>query len=138
MSFLLDTNVLCEPARAQPSLRVLEWLEQNDEDRLFVSAATLAEIHHGIHRLPQGNRRRHLETWVETEFNPRFAGRIIPIEDGIAAAWGMIVAQREAAGRPISTIDAFLAATARIHGLCLVTRNEPDFRGTVSVVNPWA
>jgi toxin FitB len=68
----------------------------------------------------------------------RFEKRILPIDAAVADKWGRIVAQREALRRPIGAMDAFIAATARVHELTLATRNRADFASSVDViVNPW-
>jgi predicted nucleic acid-binding protein len=69
----------------------------------------------------------------------RFAGRVIPIDDEIATVCGDVLAERRAMGRPVEAMDACIAATARVLGLTLVTRNEADFAGSVpDILNPWS
>ena len=138
MSFLLDTNVVSEWVRPRPDTGVVAWLAEADEDRVFISVVTLAELRYGIERLTAGQRRRRLDEWLEDELPLRFEGRVLPIDAAIADAWGRLTASREARGRPIAVADAFIAATAEVHGLALVTRNVSDFEATVkAVVNPW-
>jgi toxin FitB len=138
VSFLLDTNLVSEWVKVRPNPGVLAWLSEADEDRLFLSVVTLAELRHGVERLPDGVRRRRLDAWVRDDLRARFAGRIIPVDDHTAEAWGVIVAASEAVGRPPTAMDALLAATAKVHGLSLVTRNTGDFeRLGVPLVNPW-
>lgn len=138
MSFLLDTNVVSEWTKSRPNAGVVRWLDQADEDRIFLSAGTLAELHYGIRRLADGARRKGLENWLRGQLLPRFAERILPIDDAVADAWGKLVAARERIGRPLDVIDAFIAATAEVHALTLVTRNVSDFEGTIkSLLNPW-
>jgi len=138
VTFLLDTNVVSEWTKPQPHSGVVAWLADVDEDRVFLSVVTLAEIRHGIERLPAGARKRRLDLWLRDELPLRFEGRMLPIDAVVANRWGELVARREAAGRPIGVIDAFIAATANVHGLQLVTRNEPDFQSVVEqIVNPW-
>lgn len=138
MSFLLDTNVVSEWVRPRPDAGVVVWLADADEDRVFISVVTLAELRYGIERLTAGQRRRRLDEWLKDELPLRFDGRVLPIDAAIADAWGRLTASREATGRPIAAADAFIAATAEVHGLALVTRNVSDFDGTVkAVVNPW-
>ena len=139
MSFLLDTNVVSEWVKPRPDPRVVAWLADVDEDRVFLSVVTLGEIRHGIERLPAGRRRERLDEWLREELPERFESRVLPIDVAVANAWGRIVAQRERTGRSISTIDAFIAATAEVHGLTLVTRNASDFRSSVkTLVDPWS
>jgi predicted nucleic acid-binding protein len=88
--------------------------------------------------MADGNRRRRLDTWLRDEVPLRFEGRLLPVDRAVAESWGQVVAQREAAGRPIGVMDAFIAATANVHDLKLVTRNVTDFRSAVNeIVNPW-
>jgi predicted nucleic acid-binding protein len=138
VSFLLDTNVVSEWVKARPNPGVIAWLSDADEDRVFVSVVTLAELRYGIERLAGGRRRKRLDAWLVGELPLRFEGRILSIDEVTTDAWGRVVARGEAAGRPIGIIDAFIAATAEVHGLTLVTRNVSDFEPLVSAVfNPW-
>jgi predicted nucleic acid-binding protein len=138
VSFLLDTNVVSEWVKPSPDAGVVAWLAEVDEDRVFVSVITLAELRYGIERMANGSRRRWLNQWLRDELPLRFEGRILSIDGAIADAWGKVVARSEAAGRPIGVTDAFIAATAEVHGLALVTRNASDFEPALkAVVNPW-
>ena len=138
MSFLLDTNVVSEWVKPRPDAGVVAWLAEVDEDRVYVSVITLAELRYGIERMATGKRRTRLDEWLRNELPLRFEGRILAINIAIADAWGKIVARSEALGRPIDVTDAFIAATVEVHGLTLVTRNASDFEATLkSVVNPW-
>ena len=138
MTYLLDTNVVSEWTKPRPDPGVAAWLAAAEEDRLFLSVITLTELRRGVERLAAGNRRRRLDAWLRDALPLRFEGRILPIDGPVADHWGRVVARGESAGRPISVMDAFIAATALAHDLSLVTRNVADFRGAVkSVVSPW-
>ena len=138
MSYLLDTNVVSEWVKPRPDPGVVKWLAEADEDRLFLSVVTLAELRHGIERMQDGRRRKRLDEWLCHDLPLRFENRILTIDAIVADKWGEIVAQREVAGRPIGAMDAFIAATAEAHALALITRNESDFeRNVKSVINPW-
>jgi len=137
MSFLLDTNAVSEWVKPRPNAGLIGWMESTDEDRVFISVISLAELHYGAERLAAGRRRSRLEEWLRHELPLRFEGRILPIDSNIAEAWGKTVLHSEAAGRPIGAMDAFLAATAEVHRLTLVTRNLADFRVLKAVLNPW-
>ena len=137
MSFLLDTNVVSEWVKPRPDAGLVAWLAEVDEDRVLLSVVTLAELRYGIARMAAGPRRARLETWLSEELPLRFEGRVLPVDDAVAHGWGELVAHREAAGRPLGVIDAFIAATAAVHGLTLVTRNVADFSGSVEAINPW-
>jgi predicted nucleic acid-binding protein len=138
VSFLLDTNVVSEWTKPRPNPGVVEWLGQVDEDEVFLSVVTFAELRHGIERLPVSTRRRQLDEWARNELPLRFEARIVGVDGAIADEWGRLVARREGRGRPIQAMDALIAATAQVHGLTLVTRNSADFHPSVkSILNPW-
>jgi toxin FitB len=138
MSFLLDTNVISEWVKARPDSRVVAWVSDVDEDRLFLSVVSFGELRHGVERMPAGKRRKRLDEWLRDELPIRFEGRVLPVDGAVADAWGKAVARSEAVGRPMGAMDAFLAATAEVHGLTLVTRNVSDFEPAIpDVVNPW-
>lgn len=139
MSFLLDTNVISEGAKPRPDEGVMNWLASIDEEQLYLSIVSLAELRHGIERLHTGRRRSALDRWLTEELPARFEGRLMPVDAATADAWGRIVAAVQAAGRPIGAMDAFIAATARQHELTLVTRNIADFEATgIRLFNPWS
>lgn len=138
MSYLLDTNVVSEWTKPRPNPGVIEWLSQVNEDEVFLSVVTFAELRHGIERLRSGRRRRQLDAWLRGELALRFEGRILLIDGAVADEWGRLVARQEARGRPIAAMDGLVAATAQVHALTLVTRNATDFQVSVkSVLNPW-
>jgi predicted nucleic acid-binding protein len=137
MSFLLDTNAVSEWVKPRPNPGLIGWMESTDEDRVFISVITLAELRYGVERLAAGARRRRLEEWLGHELPLRFEGRILPVDTNVAEAWGKTVSRSDTAGRPIGAMDAFLAATAESHHLTLVTRNISDFQVLKAVLNPW-
>jgi toxin FitB len=138
MSFLLDTNVLSEPMKERPNSGVLSWLSQANEDEVFVSVVTITELRYGVERLATGKRRERLDGWLRNDLIARFAGRILPVDLRIADACGGLMARSESMGRPLKARDAFIAATAEVHGLILVTRNTSDFEPTLkAIVSPW-
>lgn len=138
MSFLLDTNAISEWVKPQPNPRLIAWMEGVDEDRVFISAVTLAELRYGIDRLPAGAKRKQLDLWLREELPLRFEARVLPIDGTVADACGRIFVRCETAGRPIEAMDAFIAATAEVHNLTLVTRNVSDFKASLkSVLDPW-
>lgn len=138
MNFLLDTNVVSEWTKARPDSGVVAWLAQIDEDAVFLSVVTFAELRHGIERLPASKRRKQLDEWLRSDLPLRFEQRVLPVDGVVADEWGRLVARHDALGRPIHAMDALIAATAQVHALTLVTRNTSDFEASVkSVVNPW-
>ena len=138
MNFLLDTNVVSEWVKPHPNPGVVAWLDGMDEDRVFLSVITLAELRYGVERLDEGKRRRRLTEWLEQELTLRFEGRILDVDSAIADRCGKVTARSEAAGRPIGAMDALLAATAEVHQLTMVTHNTSDFSGILKdMLNPW-
>lgn len=87
MNFLLDTNVVSEWKKPSPDTGVIAWLSEVDEDRIFLSVVTLAELQHGIERLPHGRRQIQLDQWLK-DLPARFDSRIFPIDPTVADAWG--------------------------------------------------
>jgi predicted nucleic acid-binding protein len=138
--FLLDTNVLSEfNRRGDPDPLVREWLEASDPNSLYVSVVTFGEILLGVELLPQSKRRAQLEQWLERDLRDWFEGRILAVDHIIADRWGVLRAEAQLRGRPLSVVDAIIAATASQHNLSLVSRNVTDFAITgLAVVNPWA
>ena len=134
MSFLVDTNVVSEWVKPRPNPGVVVWLADVDEDQVFLSVVTLTELRYGIDRLPRGQHHKRLSTWLEDELPMRFEGRILTIDASVADACGRLVARSEAAGRPIEAMDAFIAATADVHQLTLVTRNTAHFHAIVKTI----
>jgi toxin FitB len=138
MNFLLDTNAVSEWVKPWPNPGLIRWMESADEDRVFLSVVSLAELRYGVERMPVGARHNRLEQWLRNELPLRFEGRILHIDNDVAEAWGRAVSRSESLGRPISVMDAFLAATAEVHRLTLVTRNISDFPILKAVINPWS
>ena len=138
MSFLLDTNVVSEWVKPAPNPGLVAWLADVDEDRTFLSAVTIAELRYGIQRLPMGKRRRRLDEWLTEDLLLRFEQRVLPVDTPVADASGRLVDRSERLGRALSAMDAFIAATAEVHRLTLVTRDTSDFTHLLpSVLNPW-
>ena len=138
MNLLLDTNVLSEVQRPTPAPKVLAWLDRVDEDRTFISVASIAELRRGIALLDDGRRRMALTAWLNHDLPTRFAERVLPIDHAVAERWGDLVAQSRRSGIALSVMDGIFAATALAHQLTLVTRNVKDFAALgVPLLNPW-
>jgi predicted nucleic acid-binding protein len=136
--FLIDTNVVSEFVKPQPSPDVRLWFESTDPSSLFASVITVGEIRLGIEDLPPGKRRTDLEQWLEIGLPGWFEANLLPVTKAIADRWGQVTIQAKRRGVAMSTADGLIAATAIEHGLALVTRNVKDFTGLgVALVNPW-
>jgi len=135
---VVDTNVISEVMKASPSTRILDWWQRYPVSELFVTTITEAEIRLGIDLLPSGKRRMALSAAAETMFDDQFEGRVLPFDRDAAEEFAKIVAGRRRIGRPISQMDAQIAAIARSRGAAIATRNDGDFEGCgVRVSNPW-
>jgi predicted nucleic acid-binding protein len=134
---VLDTNVLSEFMRIEPETRVLAWVDALPAMDLAVSAVTVAEILHGIARLPSGKRKQKLEAHAMAMFEEDFAGRILPFDAHAAVEYATLVAECEAKGRAAAMADAQIAAICRTHGAPIATRNVKDFELCgIEVINP--
>lgn len=138
MNLLLDTNVLSEVRRPAPSPKVLAWLDTIDEDRAFISVASIAELRRGIALVEDGRRRTALAAWLSHDLPARFAERVLPIDQPVAERWGDLTAHSRRSGVALSVMDGFFAAAAIAHGVTLVTRNVKDFAAFgVPLLDSW-
>ena len=136
MTWLLDTNIVSELRKGERAdARLRAWFAEAEEDALFTSVLVVGEVRRGIESL----RRRDvpsalaLEHWLAA-LTDGFADRILPIDRNVAEEWGRLNVPD-----PVPTVDGLLAATARVHGLTLVTRNTRDVvRTGVPILDPTA
>lgn len=134
---VLDTNVVSELMRPSPDPRVTVWAEGQIPAEVVTSAVTVAEIGHGIARLP-GSRRRDLLAVTAEEVFGAFATRVLPFDASAAPYYAGIVVARERTGTPISGFDAQIAAICRARGARLATRNTADFAELdLDLIDPW-
>jgi tRNA(fMet)-specific endonuclease VapC len=138
MMYLLDTNVISELITKQPDARVIQWMQNVDEDLLYLSVITIGEIKKGIEKLPATPRMEVLAAWLQNDLLERFRHWQVPIDVEILLKWGELTARLETAGNPLPAIDSLMAASALQRELILVTRNTRDFVATgVRTLNPW-
>lgn len=137
MKFLLDTNILSNLAKPEPSPTLLAWMEERHDEELWIASLTVAEIRRGVLEKPAGKRRNQLEAWFSGVEGPQalFAGRILSFDEAAALAWARLMAEGKAAGRPRSAFDTIIAAVAVANGCVVVTDNERDFNG-IEAINP--
>lgn len=134
--FLLDTNVLSElrrPERADP--RLLAWAADTPASSLFLSAITLLEIEMGALRIARRDARQGavLRTWIDSQVLPTFADRVLPVDAAVALRCATLHVPDLRSER-----DALIGATALVHGMTVVTRNQADFIPMgVALLNPW-
>lgn len=133
MSFLLDTNVVSEIRRGRdPHVRA--WANGVEDIDLHLSVLTLGEIRKGIELLRSRDpvQAEVFADWL-SELHTRFGERIVPIDADVAEEWGKLHAVA-----PRNSVDSLIAASARVRGLTVVTRNTGDFKDCgVALINPW-
>jgi len=135
---ILDTNVVSEPLRAGPDPRVLEWLDQQAVETLFLTTISLAELRYGIAALPEGRRKAGLRQALEAQFAQLFSQRLLTFDAAAASAYAVIRARAKAAGKAIPVADGHIAAIASAKGYAVATRDTGPFEAAgVSVVCPW-
>ena len=135
---VVDTNVLSELMRMRPEPAVLRWFGKQSHTELFTTSISQAELFYGLYLLPLGKRRDKLVVEAETIFNVDFADRVLPFEDASARQFAAIAAARRSKGRPISDLDAQIAAIACTHHAAVATRNVRDFENCgIKLVDPW-
>ena len=135
MSFLIDTNIISEVRKgARCDAKVAAWYASINDADIYLSVLVLGEIRKGIElaRPRDPAKADALEAWL-VAVNAAFGERILPIDRAVSDQWG-----RMSALRPLSTVDGLLAATAKVHRMVLVTRNEADVVGLgAEVLNPF-
>ena len=135
---LLDTNVISETQRQEPNARVLEWIDAQALETLYLSAITVAELRAGIALMPAGKRRASLHENLEKHLLPMFANRVLSFDMACTKAYAELLAKSRAAGLAIETADAFIAAVAIANGFTVATRDTSPFEAAgLKIVNPW-
>jgi toxin FitB len=127
LTYLLDTNVVSQTSKLHPDIAVMRWWKQQDELSLMLSTIVFQELRFGIEMLPAGRKRDRLEEWLEIRLRGEFAGRILPVTIEIAELSGRLIADTKTAGHMAEVGDTLIAATARVHGLQVVTLNRKHF-----------
>ena len=135
---VVDTNVFSEVMRRAPAPGVVEWLDQQATEDLYITVVTIAEIAYGLRVLPDGARRRDLLKRFASFLARGFEGRVLSFDQPAAMDYAEIMGHRKEIGRPMSTLDGQIAAITRCRGMRLATRNIRDFEDCdVEVVNPF-
>lgn len=135
---LIDTNVISELWKAQPSANVLAWVDAQSIETLYLSAVTVAELRFGLATMPKGKRRTVFQDRMETEVLPAFAGRVLPFDLAASQAYADLMARAMAGGQTIGKADGYIAAIAAASGLMVATRDTSPFEAAgLKVINPW-
>lgn len=135
---LLDTCVVSEALRPEPSQKVLAWLDSLSEPRVYLPVFVAGELQKGIELLPGGKKQTALKTWFE-QLCERFQDRILPFDEASARRWGKLTAELEASGKTIPVTDCMIAAITLRHSGLLATRNLSHYKNTgVDCIDPWS
>ncbi len=135
---LLDTNVVSETMRRVPDPRVIEWLDAQSADGVYISTVSLAELLLGVAVLPDGRRKSELAYLLMERLAVIIGARVLSFDAQSAKAYALIVARARAAGKSISLADGFIASIAFANDLTVATRDVSPFEAAgVSVINPW-
>lgn len=135
MTYLVDANVLSEPTRPVPDLRVISWLRLNEQE-IAVDPVVLGELRFGILLLRKGRKRAALEQWFNAGVRRL---RCLPWEAETGLRWAELLALLRATGKAMPVKDSLIAATALVHDLTVATRNRSDFEHAgVRIVDPFA
>lgn len=137
--FLLDTNIISNVTKPEPSAALVAWMAEQEDEDLFISSLTVAEIHRGVLEKPSGKKRRQLEQWFSGPEGPQalFAGRILSFDEKAGLVWARIMAEGTVTGRSRSPLDTILAAIGEANGCIVVTDNEKHFAG-LKFLNPMS
>ncbi len=138
MNYLLDTCVISELVKPKPNEKVIDWISNTPNKRLFLSVVTIGEIRKGLTKLPASKKKDNLTNWLNSLLED-YKSRIYPIDLLVAENWGIIQGIAEKNGTPIASVDSLIAAVAYTYSLIIVTRNESDFEASnVTILNPWS
>jgi toxin FitB len=135
---LLDTCVLSELRRPNGHAGVRRAVDALASDDLFVSVLSIGEITKGIMLLKECRNKGALQAWLQN-LERSYADRLLPVDVETGRIWGELTAMAQKQGRTLPATDGLIAATARRHGLHVMTRNVADFEAAgVLLLNPWA
>ncbi|GAB4196350.1 MAG: type II toxin-antitoxin system VapC family toxin [Wenzhouxiangellaceae bacterium] len=135
---LLDTNVVSEPLRHSPDSQVIEWIDAQPLETLYLSAITVAELRTGVAMLPSGKRQTRLHESLEKQILPLFSGRVLAFDLHCTQAYAEMIAKARKIGLAIAAADGYIAAIATANGFSVATRDISPFQAAgVAVINPW-
>lgn len=136
---ILDTNVVSEGLHISPEPRVVEWLDAQDAETLFLTTISLAELRYGVAILAEGKRKEALSAALESRLVGLFEGRVLAFDIESSAAYAKARALAKSKGYAIGAADGYIAGIAAAHGFVVATRDVAPFEmAGVAVINPWS
>ena len=135
---ILDTNVVSEPMKANGAPSVVDWLDRQAVETLFLTAVNLAELLVGVETMPVGKRREGVGAALTALISRLFGSRILPFDEDAARTYANLVASARAKGVALSVADAQIAAIATVRGFAVATRDTAAFvAADVPIIDPW-
>jgi predicted nucleic acid-binding protein len=135
---VLDTNVLSTLMRTTPDAVVVEWLDRQPADSVWLTSITVFEARFGLALLPKGRRRNSLERAFERVLTEDLSSRVLTLDEMAAVTAAQIAADRQRAGRIVDLRDTLIAGIVQARRATIATRNTRHFEGLdVPVVDPW-
>lgn len=135
---IVDTNVVSEALRTQPNPLVIDWLDAQRSQDLFLTSINAAELWAGVALLPRGRRRDALESSLDGLLDRLFGQRFLQFDRRAARSFAELSATTTQAGRPLPLGDALIAAIAKVHGFAVATRDVGPFAAAgLRVIDPW-
>ncbi|MBX7432559.1 type II toxin-antitoxin system VapC family toxin [Mycobacterium sp. Y57] len=135
---LVDTNVISEPLRKAPDPVVVDWIDAQPLETLYLSAVTVAELRFGVACLPTGKRRDRLHESMESRVLPLFIGRVLSFDLAASQAYADTMSRARSAGLAIGTADGYIAATAAANRMAVATCDTVAFAAAgIPVIDPW-
>ena len=136
---ILDTNVLSALMRAAPDMAVVDWLDRQPAESIWITSVTLFEAYFGVALLPKGKRQRALEAALDQLVTEDLGNRVLDFDSSAALEAAALAATRQMAGRPVDMRDTQIAGIALARKASIATRNVGHFEDVkVPIVNPWS
>lgn len=136
---ILDTNIISEIMKLEPSDSVMSWLNKQETIKLFITTITIAEISYGLNILPKGKRRATLEEAFDNAISDAFRHQILPFDESSAHMYGKMMGLKKKLGHPVSVPDGQIASIARVNDAIVATRNIRDFTDCgLELINPFS
>ncbi len=135
---LVDTNIVSETMRPRPAAQVIDWLDAQVFETLYLATVSLAELLYGIAVLPEGRRKVTLGTGLAEQAARLFGDRVLSFDKAAAQTYALVVSRARRAGQAIEVADGQIAAIAMVHGLAIATRDTAPFQAAgLRVIDPW-
>ena len=135
---ILDTNIISEVMRPQPEQNVIQWLNKQRSNDLYISSISIAEINYGLYVLPQGRRKQQLKSRFNQFINKAFLYQTLDFDEQAAILYGQVMGEGKLIGHPMSVLGGQIAAIALHNGFAVASRNVKDFKYCgVEIINPF-